>query len=73
MPAPIIAAGVAAAATLIGGLLQAEAQKRENEKQRVFQAQQQAFQTQLGGQRQLGTSQQTALAQLAEQFKGVFL
>lgn len=68
-----IGAGITAVAALIGGLMNTAAQKEMAKENRLQQSRDKAFESQVGAQRQMGASQQQALAQLVENMKGVYL
>jgi hypothetical protein len=71
--APAVPAIIGGAASLIGGLFGAKAAAEEKKRQRVFEAQQLAFQTEAQSAQQLGQGQQTAFQQLMEGYRSALL
>lgn len=69
----IIAAGIQGLTSLVGGLFGANAKKAEEERQRKYEAEQKAFDTQKTGARQLGVNTQNSMGQLMNSYRDAFL
>jgi predicted secreted protein len=68
-----MAAVIGAGTTLVSGLLSSKAQKEEEKRRRLAEAQQQGFQMQADAQKQHTAGAQTAFQQLMEGYGKAFL